>query len=116
MTRIRRDELHLPLHSPPLLAELEDVAEVFRRQVDRRVDDRFLDMVELHRFRESGGLSTSRTVPSIFTARYPTVGEVVMSSMSYSRSSRSWMISMWSSPRNPHRKPNPSATELSGSP
>ena len=38
-----------------------------------------------------------------------------MSCTSYSRSSRSWTISMWSSPRKPHRKPNPSATEFSGS-
>src|SRR5512141_859284 len=43
----RRDELHLPLHAPPLLAQLEDVSQILHRQVDRRVDDRFLDMVEL---------------------------------------------------------------------
>src|SRR5512135_457464 len=42
----RRDELHLPLHTTPLLAQLEDVSQIFRRQVDRRVDDRLLDMVQ----------------------------------------------------------------------
>src|SRR5512143_2653453 len=42
----RRDELHLPLHATPLLSQLEDVSQVFRRQVDRRVDDRLLDMVQ----------------------------------------------------------------------
>ena len=35
--------------------------------------------------------------------------------MPYSRSSRSWMISMWSSPRKPQRNPNPSASDDSGS-
>ena len=43
-----------------------------------------------------------------------TLGYVAMMSMSYSRRSRSWMISMCSKPRNPQRNPNPSATELSG--
>ena len=32
-----------------------------------------------------------------------------------SRSSRSWMISMWSMPKKPQRKPKPRATEVSGS-
>ena len=35
--------------------------------------------------------------------------------MSNSRSSRSWTISMWSSPRKPQRKPKPSASDVSGS-
>ena len=43
------------------------------------------------------------------------LGAVVMSSWEYSRSSRSWMISMCSSPRKPQRNPNPSASEVSGS-
>ena len=38
-----------------------------------------------------------------------------MSARSNSRSSRSCTISMCSRPRNPHRKPKPSAAELSGS-
>ena len=44
-----------------------------------------------------------------------TVGAVVMSCRSNSRSSLSWMISMWRRPRKPHLKPNPRATEVSGS-
>ena len=36
-----------------------------------------------------------------------------MMSSPNSRRSRSWTISMCSSPRNPHRKPKPSASELS---
>ncbi len=38
-----------------------------------------------------------------------------MRSRSNSRSSRSWMISMWSMPRKPQRKPKPRAAEDSGS-
>src|SRR4028118_629701 len=36
-----------------------------------------------------------------------------MRSRAYSRVSRSWMISRWSRPRNPQRKPKPSAALLS---
>jgi hypothetical protein len=61
------------------------------------------------------GLSISCTTPSVVVTRYSTPGAVVTRSMSNSRSSRSCTISMWSSPRNPHRKPNPSATDVSGS-
>ncbi|MNG09964.1 hypothetical protein D3C84_934080 [compost metagenome] len=43
-----------------------------------------------------------------------TVGAVVIRSRLYSRSRRSWMISMCSMPRNPQRKPKPRASELSG--
>ena len=35
--------------------------------------------------------------------------------MPYSRSRRSWMISMCSNPRNPQRNPKPSASDDSGS-
>jgi hypothetical protein len=42
------------------------------------------------------------------------VGAVVIRSRSYSRSRRSWMISMCSMPRKPQRKPKPRASELSG--
>ena len=61
------------------------------------------------------GLSISRTSPSVVVTRYNTPGAVVTRSMSNSRSSRSWTISMWSRPRNPQRKPKPSATDVSGS-
>ena len=44
-----------------------------------------------------------------------TLGSVVTRSRLNSRSRRSWMISMWSIPKKPHRKPKPRATELSGS-
>ena len=40
---------------------------------------------------------------------------MVTRSRSNSRSSRSWIISMWSMPKNPHRKPKPRAMEDSGS-
>jgi hypothetical protein len=59
------------------------------------------------------GRSTTCTVPSVRTASYVTFGAVWMIGMLFSRSSRYWMISMCSSPRNPHRKPNPSASEVS---
>ncbi len=38
-----------------------------------------------------------------------------MRSRSDSRSNRSRTMSMWSRPRKPQRKPNPSATDVSGS-
>ncbi len=44
---------------------------------------------------------------------YTTLGAVVMRSRSYSRVSRSWMISRCSRPRKPQRKPKPSAALLS---
>ena len=44
-----------------------------------------------------------------------TVSAVVIKSRSNSRSRRSWTISICRSPRKPHRKPKPSAVELSGS-
>ncbi len=42
-------------------------------------------------------------------------GAVTSSSRLYSRSSRSWTISMCRSPRKPQRNPKPSAAEVSGS-
>ena len=64
----------------------------------------------------SAGLSTT-TVPRpwVWMTWYSTDGADAMRSRLNSRSRRSWTISMWSSPRNPQRNPNPSATELSGS-
>ena len=44
-----------------------------------------------------------------------TFGAVAISSRPNSRSRRSFTMSMWSRPRNPHRNPNPSACEVSGS-
>ena len=55
------------------------------------------------------GLSISCTSPSVVVTRYSTPGAVVTRSMSNSRSSRSWTISMCSRPRKPQRKPKPSA-------
>ena len=52
--------------------------------------------------------------PRVWTTWYSTDGADAIRSRSNSRSSRSWTISMWSSPRKPQRKPKPSATELSG--
>ena len=63
----------------------------------------------------SAGFATSITPPSLRCTRYTTLGAVVMSPRSYSRSSRSCTISMCSSPKNPHRKPNPIALLCSGS-
>ncbi len=61
------------------------------------------------------GLSISCTTPSVVVTRYRTPGAVVTRSMLNSRSSRSCTISMCSRPRNPHRKPKPSAADVSGS-
>ena len=55
------------------------------------------------------------SLPSVSFSLYTTLGAVVIKSKSYSRSSRSWMISMCKSPKKPHRKPKPRATEVSGS-
>ncbi len=61
------------------------------------------------------GLSISCTSPSVVVTRYSTPGAVVTRSMLYSRSSRSWTISMCSRPRKPQRNPKPSAADVSGS-
>ena len=55
------------------------------------------------------------TVPSVSVRRYWTPGVVVISSRSNSRSNRSEMISICSSPKKPQRKPKPSAALVSGS-
>ena len=61
------------------------------------------------------GLSTDTSPrPLVIVTWYSTDGADAMRSRSNSRSSRSWMISMCSRPRKPHRKPKPSAPELSG--
>ena len=64
---------------------------------------------------KSAGLAMSRTSPSLKCTLYTTEGAVVMSPRLYSRSSRSWTISMCNRPRNPHRNPNPMALLCSGS-
>ena len=61
------------------------------------------------------GLVRSMTSPLVLWIRYTTLGAVVTRSRLYSRSSRSWMISRWSRPKKPQRKPKPRATEVSGS-
>ena len=61
------------------------------------------------------GFATSITSPSVLCTRYATDGAVAIRSRLNSRTSRSRMISMWSSPRKPHRKPKPSAPDVSGS-
>ena len=61
------------------------------------------------------GLSTISTRPSTSSSWYSTLGAVATSDRSYSRSSRSRTISMCSRPRNPQRKPKPSAPDVSGS-
>ena len=63
----------------------------------------------------SEGFVTSTTVRSSSVTEYSTLGDVEMRSSPNSRSSRSRTISRWSRPRNPHRKPNPRAAEVSGS-
>ncbi len=62
----------------------------------------------------SAGLCTT-IVSSPLITRNSTFGAVAINSRSNSRSSRSFTMSMWSSPRNPHRNPNPSAIDDSGS-
>ena len=64
----------------PRLADLDDQALI--GQVGRRVDN-------------------ASSSPSCSSTSYSTVGAVKTMSRSYSRSSRSWMISMWNKPRKP---------------
>ena len=63
----------------------------------------------------SPGERTARTTPEVSVTRYSTFGVVASSSRSYSRSRRSRTMSMCSRPRNPQRKPKPSAWDVSGS-
>ncbi|MNP51301.1 hypothetical protein D3C76_1456070 [compost metagenome] len=55
------------------------------------------------------------TSPLVRVTLNTTLGAVVISAILNSRSIRSWMISMWRSPRKPQRKPKPRAVEDSGS-
>src|SRR5439155_491173 len=61
------------------------------------------------------GFSTNSSDPSVRYTWYSTFGTVLIRSSVNSRSSRSRTISMCSRPRNPQRKPKPSATDDSGS-
>src|SRR4030095_7733955 len=61
------------------------------------------------------GLSTKTISPSVLKTWYSTFGTVVTIVWLYSRSRRSWVISIWRRPKNPHLNPNPSAEEVSGS-
>ena len=63
----------------------------------------------------SAGEWTTSSLPSVSVTSYSTFGVVASSSRSYSRSSRSRTMSMWSRPRKPQRKPKPSAWLVSGS-
>ena len=63
----------------------------------------------------SDGFETSITEPSPLVMWYSTDGAVEISDRPNSRSRRSRTISMWSRPRKPHRKPKPSAPDVSGS-
>ncbi len=63
----------------------------------------------------SEGLWTSISSPFVSVTSNSTEGIVASSSRSYSRSRRSRTMSMCNRPRNPHRNPNPSASEVSGS-
>ena len=61
------------------------------------------------------GLVISRTVPSVLATLYITDGAVVIISRLNSLSTLSWIISIWSNPKNPHLKPKPKANDVSGS-
>ena len=63
---------------------------------------------------KSAGLSISSTTPLVRCTRYSTLGAVAMSDRLNSRSKRSFTISMCRRPRNPQRKPKPSAPDDSG--
>ena len=57
----------------------------------------------------------SNISPSVFITLYITDGAVVIISRLNSLSTRSWIISICNNPKNPHLKPNPKATDVSGS-
>ena len=61
------------------------------------------------------GLCTSRQAPLLVNTLYETLGTVVITFISNSRSRRSCTISMCNIPRKPQRKPKPSAADDSGS-
>src|SRR6185312_8328163 len=63
---------------------------------------------------QSAGLWMLCVSPPLSRTSYTTDGAVVMRSRSYSRVSRSWMISRWRRPRKPQRKPKPSAALVEG--
>ena len=63
----------------------------------------------------TAGLSIYDVIPSFVVILYITLGAVVTRSRLNSRSMRSSIISIWRSPRNPQRKPKPSAILVSGS-
>ena len=63
----------------------------------------------------SVGLYISSTSPVVLWTLYITDGAVVINPKSNSLSNLSSIISKWSSPKNPHLNPNPSAAYVSGS-
>ena len=62
----------------------------------------------------SEGFEITSTLPFVKCATYPTDGLVAIIERLNSRSSRSRTISICNRPRKPQRKPNPSATDVSG--
>ena len=64
---------------------------------------------------KSSGLYNSITSPVVLYTLYITDGAVVISPKSNSLSNLSSIISKCNSPKKPHLKPNPNATEFSGS-
>ena len=99
-----------------VLAELHDLPDELLRGEDRGPD---VGLADLERSVPGSGMSvglwSASTLPSVSVTSYSTLGIVASSSRSYSRSSRSRTMSMCSRPRKPQRKPNPSASEVSGS-
>ena len=63
----------------------------------------------------SEGLSTGKLSPFVRWAMYSTEGAVAISESPNSRSRRSRTMSMCNRPKNPQRKPKPSAALVSGS-
>ena len=61
------------------------------------------------------GLSILITSPFVLRTSYSTEGAVEMRSKSYYRSNLSLITSMWRVPKKPHLKPNPRASDTSGS-
>ena len=61
------------------------------------------------------GLSIAFISPLVKYTWYSTLGAVAIKSILNSRSIRSWITSIWRSPKKPVLKPKPSACEVSGS-
>ena len=107
--------VHAQQRPAPVLAQLHDRPDELAGGQDRRSDDGLVDLRDLPAGELAGvGHGVLGAGPPS-TTRYTTFGAVEIRSRSNSRSRRSRTISKCSSPRNPHRNPNPSAAEVSGS-